>query len=125
MLIVYASRKNKTEELVKSLGLEKNLKIENGEETVNEPFVLVTYSDKVGEVPEHVAKFLTKNHEQLKAVIATGCFQRHYKTFCYGGMKIAMEYEVPLLATVNERGSKADETKIKEILKELEEYLNK
>ena len=116
MLIVYASRQGKTEELVHALQQPNSLKIETGQEKVSEPFVLLTYTDKTGEIPEQVELFLKQNAEQLKAVVATGSIERHYETFCFAGQKIALEHKVPLLSTVNGRGSKADEEKILEAL---------
>lgn len=124
MLVVYASRQGKTEALVNALGYESTLKIVGGSEQVSEPFVLVTYSDKVGEIPEMVEKFLQKNQEYLKAVVATGSIERHYETYGYAGVKISQEYHVPILAIINGSGSNADETKIKEMISALEAKLN-
>ncbi|QRG87267.1 class Ib ribonucleoside-diphosphate reductase assembly flavoprotein NrdI [Bulleidia sp. zg-1006] len=124
MLLVYASRQGKTEALVNALNVPSTLKLADGSETVNEPYVLVTYSDKVGEVPAIVEKFLSTNHRLLKAIIATGSIERHYETFGYAGLKISQEYHVPLLAIVNGRGSDADEIKIKEMLTTLETKLS-
>lgn len=119
MKIVYASRQGKTKELVQDLGFDQTLQIESGQEVVNEPFVLFTYSDKVGETPDLVSQFLKRNHQNLQAVVATGSLERHRETFCFGGQKVAFKYGVPLLATINGRGSKTDEAKILEALAQL------
>lgn len=120
MKIVYASRQGKTKELVQALGFDQPLQIESGQERVSEPFILFTYSDKVGETPEMVSQFLENNEQNLQAVIATGSLDHHRETFCFGGQKVALKYGVPLLATVNGRSTKTDEAKILEAVAALD-----
>lgn len=121
MKIVYATRQHKTEALVHALGYKDALKIETGEEILEEDYILFTYSDKVGETPHLVLSFLEKNAAHLKAVVACGSLQYHQSTYCNGGIKVALEHQVPLLAMVNGRGTATDEAKIKEMIKLLEE----
>ena len=45
-------RTGNVESFVEKLGVEDTLKIETGNETVNEPYVLVTFTDGYGEVRE-------------------------------------------------------------------------
>lgn len=51
MKLVYASRKGHVEELVKKLNYPDVLKIETGEEVVNEDYFLITYTDGKGILP--------------------------------------------------------------------------
>ncbi len=113
MKIVYASRTGNVEKMMSAFNEDK-VKIVNGEEQVNEDFVLFTYTDGAGIVPAVVEKFLESNHGHLKAVVASGNSQRHAATFCFAGDKIAEKYHVECLAKVEGAGSEAEIAAIKE-----------
>lgn len=119
MKYVYASRQGKTEKLVQKLGNDDLLKIEDGSETVSEPFVLFTYTDGKGVVPAKVETFLAKNHASLKAVVSTGSMERHPDTYCFAGIKIAETYNVPLLAKADGEGTEEDVRIISEAIASL------
>ena len=76
MKYVYASRSGNVEELVHVLGLEA-MKIKDGTETMDQDFILFTYTDGRGVVPPVVTAFLKENHSYLKGVIVSGNMQRH------------------------------------------------
>ena len=84
MKYVYASRSGNVEELVHVLGLEA-MKIKDGTETMDQDFILFTYTDGRGVVPPVVTAFLKENHSYLKGVIVSGNMQRHGDTFCGAG----------------------------------------
>ena len=71
MKYVYASRSGNVEELVHILGLEA-MKIKDGTETMDQDFILFTYTDGRGVVPPVVTAFLKENHSCLKGVIVSG-----------------------------------------------------
>lgn len=100
MKYVYASRTGNTEKLVKDLGLDA-LKIEDGSETEANDYVLFTYTDGNGIVPETVETFLKNNHANLKGVVVLGNSTRHPNTFAAAGDLISKEYTVPVLAKVD------------------------
>lgn len=115
MKYVYASRMGHVEELVKKLNLEAT-KINDGSEVVDEPFVLFTYTDGAGVIPEVVATFLQKNGKNIQAVVASGNMERHSATFCFAGDKVSEMYEVPCLYKVDGSGTDADVEAISKVL---------
>lgn len=109
---IYASRSGNVEELVHSLGLNAR-KIKDGTESVNEPYILFTYTDGHGQVPPAVSSFLERNHEYLKGVIVSGNMQRHGDTFCEAGTIISEQYGVPVIAQVDGSGDSYDQKSIR------------
>ncbi|HHU79907.1 MAG: class Ib ribonucleoside-diphosphate reductase assembly flavoprotein NrdI [Bacilli bacterium] len=107
MKIVYASRTGNVESFVEKLGVEDTLKIETGNETVNEPYVLVTFTDGYGEVPEEVQDFLDNNAEHLVAVAASGDTS-YGEAYCLSADEIADTYGVPILAKFEFDGEPED-----------------
>lgn len=97
MKIVYASRTGNVESFVEKLGIDDVFKIENGQEKVSEPYVLVTFTDGYGEVPEEVQDFLEGNAEHMVGVAASGD-QSYGEAFCLAADEIADAYGVPILA---------------------------
>lgn len=116
MKIVYASRTGNTEYLVTDeLGLSDALKIESGDEEIQEPFILFTYTDGTGDVPFEVESFLEKNGSFLKGVIACGD-HGYGEDFAKSGDKISEQYNVPCLYKVENTGTEEDIEAIKKIL---------
>lgn len=107
MKFVYSSRTGNTEALINKLNIEA-VKIEDGQEVINEPFILFTYTDGYGIVPKVVDAFLQNNKENIKGVIATGNKDRHADTFCFAGDIISQDYNVPCLYKVHAQGSDED-----------------
>ena len=116
MKLVYASRMGHVESVVNQLGVTDVLKILTGDEMVNEPFVLFTYTDKVGEIPSIVSKFLENNHKNLVAVIGSGSMERHAETFNFGAKKVSEKYGVELVRCIDLSGTSEDVKAIKEFL---------
>ncbi len=112
MNYIYASRSGNVEELVRSLELNA-WKITDGTESVNEPFILFTYTDGHGQVPPVVSSFLERNHGYLKGVIVSGNMQRHGDTFCEAGTIISKKYGVPVIAQVDGSGDSYDKKAIR------------
>ncbi len=116
MKYVYASRMGHVEQLVNALSLEA-IKIVNGDEAVNEDFILFTYTDGHGIVPANVVAFLEKNGSYLKGVVASGSMERHADTFAWAGDIIAKDYNVPCLYKVDGSGTQEDQEKIAACIK--------
>lgn len=119
MKIVYASRTGNTEYLVtEGLKIDDALKIEEGDEIVNEPYVLFVYTDIGASVPYEAQAFLENNSANLRGVI--GCGDRNYgENFCKAGYTVAEQYKVPLLYTIDTTGTEEDYEAIKKILENL------
>ena len=73
MTYVYASRMGKTEKLIEKLAIDA-MKIENGTETVKGDYILFTYTDGNGVVPNIVESFLENNPD--------GCSRRKQRAPC-------------------------------------------
>lgn len=112
--IVYFSRSGNIKSIVDQLE-NPSLRIENGKEIVNEPYVLMTSSIGYGEIPPVVQEFLKNNSKLIKAVAGSGSMARHADTFNFASKKISKEYNVDLLVAVDGKGTSEDlqELKIK------------
>ena len=120
MKIVYASRTGNVEALVGKFGFEDVLKLKDGDEVVNEDFVIFFYNDGRGDMPKLVERFLDNNHVYLRGIVGSGSMQYHADTFNYGAIKASKKYNVPLLGQVDGQGNKYDVTEIRGKLKALE-----
>lgn len=116
MTYVYASRMGKTEKLIEKLAIDA-MKIENGTETVKGDYILFTYTDGNGVVPNIVESFLENNPDYLKGVVAGGSRERHAATFGWAGDIISKKYNVPCLYKVDGEGSEEDVEKIKQMIR--------
>lgn len=108
MKLVYASRTGNVEKLVNRLNADHVLKITTGEETVDEPVLLITYTDGVGQLPAIVAGFVEKNRPYIKEAAVSGNKERHLDTFGYAANVLKDTYHVPVLTVFNKDGD--DET---------------
>ncbi|WP_297238164.1 class Ib ribonucleoside-diphosphate reductase assembly flavoprotein NrdI [uncultured Faecalicoccus sp.] len=114
MKYAYASRTGNVESIISQLGLDA-LFIQTGDEVMNEPFILFTYTDGLGDVPMEVETFLTLNGTNLKGVIVSGDMG-YGDAYCQAGDKIADEYGVECLYKVENAGEAGDIKAIEEIL---------
>lgn len=114
MKYAYASRTGNVESIVSQLGLDALL-IQSGDETMEEPFILLTYTDGYGDVPMEVETFLLANGHNLKGVIASGDTS-YGEAYCQAGDKIAVEYGVECLYKVENAGEASDIEDIRKIL---------
>jgi len=117
MKYVYASRMGHVEGIVNRLGLNADI-ITDGSEKVDGDYVLFTYTDGKGIIPEIVEKFLAAN-PGIKAVVGSGSMERHADTFNFAAEKIGKQYNVPILAKLDMDGTDEDIKTIKEKLASL------
>lgn len=83
-----------------------------------EPFILITYTIGIGEVPEPVATFLDAYGHLLKGVAVSG--NRNWgANFGRAGDLISQRYKVPLLLRFELRGTENDVRLFKEKVGEL------
>jgi protein involved in ribonucleotide reduction len=116
MKIVYASRTGNVQSFVDKLGMSDTLQIENGNETVNEKYVLITYTDGYGDLPEEVENFLEKNANNIVGVAASGDLG-YGEAYCLSADVVANTYGVPIMAKFEADGSTED---VQNFIKELE-----
>jgi protein involved in ribonucleotide reduction len=87
--------------------------------SIDEPFVLITYTTGFGEVPKEVSELLKNSGNNLVAVAGSG--NRNWgDMFCRGAKTIAKEYNVPLIHTFELSGYDSDAEIIASKIKELQ-----
>jgi len=105
-MIVYASRTGNVRNVVSKLKAEC---IELSEELrLNKPYLLITYTDGLGDIPAKVQRFLEKNRDFCKGVVASGNSNFGHHVFGAAGEKIATTYHVPLVRKLDLRGNQTD-----------------
>lgn len=105
MLIVYDSRTGNVRRFIEKLPF-RSVKIEEAL-TVEEPFVLVTYTTGFGQVPDKVLKFLQHNHKRMRGVSASG--NRNWgEGYARSADRIATMYGVPVLGKFELAGTQRD-----------------
>ncbi|HWK22719.1 MAG TPA: class Ib ribonucleoside-diphosphate reductase assembly flavoprotein NrdI [Ureibacillus sp.] len=105
-MIVYASRTGNVRYIISKLQAEF-VEIEEGLQ-LDKPFLLITYTDGLGDIPMKVARFLEQNGALCKGVVASGNSNFGHHVFGGAGDKIATKYQVPLVRKVDLRGYQAD-----------------
>nr|WP_072728519.1 class Ib ribonucleoside-diphosphate reductase assembly flavoprotein NrdI [Paenibacillus sp. NAIST15-1] len=105
MLIVWDSKTGNVERFINKLSV-SNIRI-HSELIVDEPFALVTYTTKFGEVPGTTLQFLKSNYMNLKGVASSG--NKAWGNY-YGmaASKIAEMYSVPIVLKFELSGTKSD-----------------
>lgn len=86
---------------IKCVGLDSEMK-------VTSPYLLLTYTDKLGEIPEKVDDFLINNHSYCKGVIASGNSNFGINYFCGSANKINEKYNIPIIHKIELRGYDSD-----------------
>lgn len=87
--------------------------------SIEEPFILITYTTGFGEVPREVSELLKNSGNNLVAVAGSG--NRNWGClFCLGAKTIAKEYNVPLIHTFELSGYDSDAEIIASKIKELQ-----
>lgn len=80
--------------------------------TIDEPYVLVTYTTGFGQIPEKVASFLRNNSANLRGIAASG--NRNWGTlFAHSADLIAERYNVPVIGKFELSGTSGDVERIK------------
>lgn len=105
MLIAYVSRTGNVKKFVSKLGLPA-VRIDEST-TVEEPFVLITYTTGFGQVPPAVDAFLKKNRTYLRGVSASG--NRNWgQSFAGSADTLSQRYEVPVICKFELSGTSRD-----------------
>ncbi|MCD7893849.1 MAG: class Ib ribonucleoside-diphosphate reductase assembly flavoprotein NrdI [Erysipelotrichaceae bacterium] len=118
MKIAYASRTGNVESIVNNLGYDDALRIDDGSETIEEEYVLFTYTDGFGDIPMEVESFLEGNADFLQGVVVSGD-KGYGEAYCQAGDKIAEMYNVDVLYRVENDGTDDDLAAIEAKLAEL------
>lgn len=105
-MIAYASRTGNVRYVVSRLDL-PSVEIDENRRLA-EPFLLFTYTDKIGEVPDEVKFFMERNGEYCRGVIVSGNSNFGPKAFGGAGDVIAREWQIPLIRKIELRGFPED-----------------
>jgi protein involved in ribonucleotide reduction len=114
-MIAYASRTGNVRFIVHQLGL-PNIEIQEGL-ILDEPFLLCTYTDGIGEVPPIVEGFLKNNAHLCKGVVASGNSNFGHSYFCRSADVISETYGIPIVEKIELRGFQKNSHAIMEFYK--------
>jgi protein involved in ribonucleotide reduction len=105
-MIAWASRTGNVRHIVGQLGLPA---IEIREDTrLDRPFLLLTYTDGLGQVPPVVERFMARCGAHCRGVAASGNRNFGHANFARAGDAIAARWNVPLIRKLELRGFPRD-----------------
>lgn len=105
MLIAYDSKTGNVKRFIAKLNMPA-VQIDE-KMTVDEPFLLVTYTTGFGQIPERVAAFLKRNFHLMRGVAASG--NRNWgANFARSADLIAEQYRVPVVYKFELSGTRQD-----------------
>lgn len=110
MKLVYMSRTGNVQSFVDKTGIQDTFEIENGDEVVDEDFVLVTFTDGYGDLPGEVETFLSNNADHIVAVAASGDLS-YDEAYCLAADVVADTYGVPIIGKFEFDGTDEDVAK--------------
>ncbi len=115
MKVVYMSLTGNVRNFVSKLGTDNVLEIVNGDEQVDEEFVLVTHSPDAGEIPYEIEDFMDEYKDLCKGVAASG--DRAYgDDYTMVAETISEEYGVPIVHRFEFDGSDEDVEVVKQFI---------
>lgn len=114
MKIVFISQTGNVANFVGKLGMDA-MEVYTGAETIAEPFVLITYTDGNGDVPDVGIDFLADHHEFLRGVVASGNMGWS-DTYCLAADVIHEQYGVPILGKIEDDGTDEDVINVREAI---------
>lgn len=106
-MIIYASRTGNVEYITTKL---LGIKCVNVDDVlrVDTNFILITYTDGLGQVPKIVEMFMKKNYQYCKGVIASGNTNFGINNFCGSADKLSQQYNIPVIRKIELRGYQQD-----------------
>lgn len=119
MNFAYASKTGHVEKIVSRLGLTDAVRITDGTEKIEAPYVIFTYTTGKGKTPKPVEVFLAANPGVVAVVGSGSASKSHIETFNFAAENISKAYNVPILAKVDGAGTDEDRAQIKEALEKL------
>ena len=114
MKYAFASRTGNVEEIISSLGIDA-LRINDGSESIDEPYILFTYTDGYGDVPAEVENFLMANGTLIQGVVCSGD-TNYGDEYCQAADKISEDYGCEILYKVENSGTPEDIENIKKAI---------
>jgi protein involved in ribonucleotide reduction len=105
-MIAFASRTGNVRYIVSQLQL-PSVEIDV-DRVMTEPFLVMTYTDGLGGVPQEVKLFLERNGMYCRGVIVSGNSNFGHHVFGAAGDKIAEQWRIPLVRKIELRGFSED-----------------
>ncbi|WP_334074810.1 MULTISPECIES: class Ib ribonucleoside-diphosphate reductase assembly flavoprotein NrdI [Paenibacillus] len=119
MLIAYDSKTGNVKRFISKLKLPA-VQIED-QMTINEPYVLITYTTGFGQIPNKVSSFLQHNADHLVGVAASG--NRNWgEKFAKSADLISDLYHVPILSKFELSGTSTDVERFKQEVNRIATY---
>jgi protein involved in ribonucleotide reduction len=119
MLVAYDSKTGNVKRFIKKLKLPA-VQIEE-HMTIDEPYVLITYTTGFGQIPEKVSAFLRNNNSNLKGIAASGN-KNWGELFAHSADLIADRYNVPVIGKFELSGTFGDVERIKQEVSRVAAY---
>lgn len=118
MLVAYASKTGNVARFVERLPVQR-CRIWTGEERIDAPCVLVTYTTGFGQVPAEVERFVTHNRGHIRGVAASG--NRNWgANFARSADVLAGRYGLPILLKFELAGSDKDAERFLQALQQMD-----
>jgi protein involved in ribonucleotide reduction len=105
LLVVFDSRTNNVKRFVQKLNMEC-LQVDESL-VVNTPYVLITHTTGLGEIPDATIRFLEANHRNMVGVASSGNIVWG-KNFGMAAKKISEIYHVPVIHIFELSGTQDD-----------------
>ena len=118
MKLVYASRTGNVKKAADRLMAPDSVRILTGTETVNEDYILMTYTDGRGAIPAIVDLFLQSNAALCRGAAVFGNSDRHPDTFCGAADQIEAKYQIPIIGRMEYDGDPDTEMEIRSMLRQ-------
>jgi protein involved in ribonucleotide reduction len=119
MLIAYDSKTGNVKRFIGKLKLPA-VQIQE-QMTIEEPYVLITYTTGFGQIPERVSSFLQKNYQNLVGVAASG--NRNWgESFAKSADLISNHYNVPVISKFELSGTFGDVERFKQEVNRVAAY---
>jgi len=115
-VIAYASRTGNVRHIVRQLGLPA-VEVDGGTR-LSGPFLLITYTDGLGEVPEAVLRFMEQSGARCVGVVASGNRNFGPNLFGRAGDILAERWGIPLVRKIDLRGFPRDYEAIRRFFQE-------
>ncbi|MDK2802386.1 MAG: class Ib ribonucleoside-diphosphate reductase assembly flavoprotein NrdI [Oscillospiraceae bacterium] len=109
MIIAFCSKTGNVLKFVKKLNVNHTIVNIEDIDTIDEEFIIITYTAQLGEVPKNVDTFITKHSKFLVGVISSG--NRSFgKYFANSADIISYKFSVPILHKFESSGFQKDVT---------------
>ena len=114
MKYAFASRTGNVEEIISSLGIDA-LRINDGSESIDEPYILFTYTDGYGDVPAEVENYLMANGTLIQGVVQYE-HNKYREAYYKAADQLSEDYGCEILYKVENSGTPEDIENIKKAI---------